>query len=460
VARSFVSSRLALGAALAVFALGACASDDKAKAKTKASNNVKPTTDNTKPKTPPAKPPVAKPPADKPPVATKTEPPAKEPPVAKPPAPKPALLGQDFLADAKTLYKATMCRGDAALPAKLDKRFWKRHCNFVNVRIKRYHKRWLAKARPFFDKHVPKDLGTTVVYPFGGGDLMTALGVFPNLREVTTMSLEPSGDPRSINTISNAMFKRYWGKAHHHVASLLVASHSRTIDMIEAMNYGKIPGEVIFSLLALAIHDMEPVSLRYFSVQPDGTLKYLTAAEVSAADKAVADAKGRGKRKARKARKALFKNMELQFRKSGGAVKIHRHIRENLGNKHLKKDGRVIKHLSAKGKVPVMTKAASYLLWYDSFSIIRNWIIKNVDWMVSDATGLPPRVAKRAGYEQITFGKFVTHIPTMSNPGTRQIRNFVKLWKTNPKRSLPFMFGYSGGHGFATRHLMITRRKK
>ena len=42
----------------------------------------------------------------------------------------------------------------------------------------------------------PKDLPTALVYPFGGGDLMAALQLFPEATEITTISLELAGDPR------------------------------------------------------------------------------------------------------------------------------------------------------------------------------------------------------------------------------------------------------------------------
>ena len=36
-----------------------------------------------------------------------------------------------------------------------------------------------------------------------------------------------------------------------------------------------------------------------------------------------------------------------------------------------------------------MTKAASYLLWWKEFSLIRNYLLKNMVWMISDSTGIP-----------------------------------------------------------------------
>ena len=66
----------------------------------------------------------------------------------------------------------------------------------------------------------------------------------------------------------------------------------------------------------------------------------------------------------------------------------------------------MIEHLERKGKVAVMTKAASFLLWCDDFSQIRNYLLEHIAWMISDASGIPPRYAEPAGFEQITYGDF------------------------------------------------------
>jgi hypothetical protein len=79
-------------------------------------------------------------------------------------------------------------------------------------------------------------------------------------------------------------------------------------------------------------------------------------------------------------------------------------MRHNLGNDAskgigpgLKEDKTVIKHLELKGPISAMTKAASYLLSWDSFSIMRNYLTANVVWMVSVATGVAPKWGKPAG---------------------------------------------------------------
>jgi len=113
----------------------------------------------------------------------------------------------------------------------------------------------------------------------------------------------------------------------------------------------------------------------------------------------------------------------------------------------------VLKHLRGKGKVSVMTKAASFLLWYDDFTQIRDYLLHNLAWMISDASGIPPSYAEPAGFEQITYGEFTGPYFLIDEKNTRA--EFIKLWKGQPHRELPFRFGYpdNAKHN----HLMITR---
>jgi hypothetical protein len=73
--------------------------------------------------------------------------------------------------------------------------------------------------------------------------------------------------------------------------------------------------------------------------------------------------------------------------------------------------------------------------------------------MISDASGIPPSYAGPAGFEQITYGDFVGPYFVKDPKNTRA--EFVKLWKDQPHRKLPFRFGYPDSE--KNNHLMITR---
>jgi hypothetical protein len=249
-------------------------------------------------------------------------------------------------------------------------------------------------------------------------------------------------------------------KTRTYIGSLLRSNHSKTSDISQVTRRGEIPGHLIFTLVALAIHGYEPVSLRYFELRPDGSIRYLEASDIASLDRADTRTKRARKRRARAAR-ALFANMELRFRAKGdpaAPIKTYRHIRADLSDAHLASDDRVIRHLEGKGRVTAMTKAASYLLWWRGFGRIRTYLLDNMEWMVSDATGIPPRYARPAGFEQVTYGRWRRHIRSVRNPGNGLVAEFRKLWKQKPYRPLPFRFGYPDGSR-GSNHLMITRRR-
>src|SRR5690606_5649584 len=121
-----------------------------------------------------------------------------------------------------------------------------------------------------FAEHVPADVPKKVVYPFAGGDLSTALTVFPDADEITTLSLEPAGDPRALSKLEDKQVRAALRVVEKELSSLYRSSFSVTMNMIGAMRIGRLPTQLIFSLSALTIHGYEPVSMRYFRLTKDG----------------------------------------------------------------------------------------------------------------------------------------------------------------------------------------------
>jgi hypothetical protein len=423
---------------LLLAALGACASDSSStKDSTSSSKKVAATPD---PKAPPADPP---PPSE--PSGTDTLPGAEPEPPPPPPEPAvealPAVDGHDFLATVKPL----VC-GDE--PPARDPEIFEAHCEKVEELRTTYAKAWIDTARPFFAEKVPDDVPQTVVYPFAGGDLSTALTVYPDAREITTLSLEPAGDPRTLDTLKPKELKKALGKVEKEFRHLYKVNFSNTIDILEAMDTGKLPTQLIFSLSALQLHGFEPTAVYYFEIEKDGSLDYMNEDDV-------AKLKPPGKGKVHMQNRA-FGNVEIRYRKIGEKQEhVYRHIRWNLDDDHLKKDGRVLEHLKAKGQVAAMTKAASYLLTWDSFRKIRGYLLDHMVWMVSDATGVLPEHLDKAGFEYETYGTYAgSHMKEAGSDATRQ---WGKEFKAQAQRDLAFRFGYPDKN--RKPHLIITRKK-
>ncbi len=368
---------------------------------------------------------------------------------------------RDFATEVKTLFRIGACGGDEPVADKLPKKAIAAHCKDMAELYASYRRAWADKASAFIKALKPADLPKTVVYPFGGGDLTSALVVFPDATEITTISLEAAGDVRTVTSISNRTLVTDLDTIGGDIRRLYRSAHSTT-KSLQAASHSELPGSLMFALAGLAVHDMEPVSLRYFDIEPDGKLSYLSNETLDARAAELAASK---KTKVKKPTKhfwfeqdSAFANVEIQYHPRGdaaGPVRTYRHIVMNLDDAHLTADGRVLAHLRLKGKVAVITKAASFLLWYDDFTQIRDYLLKHISWMISDASGIPPSYANPAGFEQVTYGEFSGPYFVIDNKNTRG--EFVKLWRTNPHKDLPFRFGYPDAEKH--NHLMITRPK-
>lgn len=351
--------------------------------------------------------------------------------------------GVDFIADAKALSVVGACAEGSTDQVKPE--VYAAHCKHMREVLADYEKRWRSPAREFFAAHVPAGLPRKVVYPFAGGDLATALAIFPDADEITTISLEPAGDPRALSEMSPKEVKAALAVVTKELGAFYKANYSVTMNMIGSMRGAHLPTQLIFGLSALVVNGYEPDALRYFTVNEDGSLKYLEQTDVDAAEKATTAG----------ARNALFSNIELVFHKRGSSRKqVYRHIMANLNDDHLKKSPGVLAYLEAKGTVAGMTKAASYLLTFKEFSTMRKYIIDHVAWMVSDTTGLAPKYGTPAGFEYETYGSFTT---SNMKAGKDVSPAYAKMFAAQPKRKLPFRFGYPDGT-FRNGHLIIMTR--
>lgn len=359
----------------------------------------------------------------------------------------------DFIADAKLYYRVVACKGSDPIPATLDAPTVEKHCAEMAKRYERFTEKYVTPAQAFFAQLRPADVPSTIVYPFGGGDLGSALVTYPDAREITTISLEHAGDPTRL-----AKLQKKWQLASSLAAYRaaiygLLTLNDSTSENMRKLEKGGIPGQLSFHLTGMAALGYEPVSLKFIALNDDGTVRYLTRADVEAVSH----------KKAKKKKggwvdtdfSEAYTSMELAFRRAGdpkAPVVVHRHFAWNLGDKAFK-DSPLEKHLRAKGKVAAMTKAASYLIWGGGFSGIRTYLLENMTWMASDATGIPPRWAKKAGFEIITYGTFKG--PFLEEADVKIGEEMVKLWASQPRRKLPFRYGYPDAEKHL--HLMITR---
>ena len=112
--------------------------------------------------------------------------------------------GSDFAPQVRAMFRVAACGSDDAIPERFSARAVTAHCKEMAATYASYKRAWADRAKAFIAELRPKDLPRTVVYPFGGGDLSSALAVYPDATELTTISLEAAGDVRAMDTIKSA----------------------------------------------------------------------------------------------------------------------------------------------------------------------------------------------------------------------------------------------------------------
>ncbi|MFO0723154.1 MAG: hypothetical protein U1E65_05190 [Myxococcota bacterium] len=340
-------------------------------------------------------------------------------------APAPA----DFNEEARLLWRVAACADE-------DDR--SEHCQKLRPKIELYRRQYIERAGPFLAELSAGHADPRVVYPFGGGDLLSALTTFEDAREWTTMSLEHAGDPRRARGLEGKKLEESLAAIRESIDGLLTYDDSKT-ENLQRVQKGEIPGQITFFLVALVAHGFEPVSLRYFRVEDDGSLHYFTLAEIEALEKTKARRLHRGMNDPDFSE--AFSNAELGFRRRGdpeGPLLLHRHLAADLSDGALKRRPGILKHLEEKGPVRAMTKAASYLLWRQDFSAMRGYLLRRASLMISDSTGIPPKLLP-PGVELNTYGGFTGSFLDADPALNESLR---KAYETGPPRALPFRYGY------------------
>jgi len=172
-------------------------------------------------------------------------------------APAPSSEPLDFTKQVKVLFRVVACAGDEPIPSTFDAKVVEAHCKELNRRTDAYKKTWVGEAMPFIQALKPAGLPTTVVYPFGGGDLISALTTYPEATDITTMSLEHAGDPRRIDSVTSKELAQSLALIRSTSSGLLVANDSKTENLMKGQR-GELPGQLSFFLIGLAVHGFEP----------------------------------------------------------------------------------------------------------------------------------------------------------------------------------------------------------
>ncbi len=346
------------------------------------------------------------------------------------------------------------------MPAGIRASVVKKHCDEFRPRLRAYASQYLNVMKPFIARHRPAGLPSTVIYPFGGADLLTALMTYPDAAEIYTLSLEHAGDIRNVDQLGTVLASRELAAVREVSEGLLgiEANHTLSINTngeLMAMQEAALRNPITLFLVALAIHGQEPVSLRYFTLDEEGGIRYLVDDDIARLE--ATQARALSDKWEAPGFSSAFSNYELRFKPvdRAGPTRVHRHLAANLDNAHFSGGSAVFRHLAGKGRVAVLTKGALNLLWDDGFSNIREYLTHQADVMISDCSGVSPLHAQPLGFVYRVFGRYEGMLSRAKDQ--EHERALFQLFQRESNGPIPARYGYADKRGNAS--MLIMHRK-
>lgn len=257
----------------------------------------------------------------------------------------------------------------------------------------------------------------TVLYPFGGPDLLYAMALFPNSSRYILLGLEPVGSSPDIENIDPSSVTSSLPRHAKAVETQLLHGYFITKDMKTDFSNGAIQGVTPVLLSALGLMEAEVHSVSVTSAGGNPAV-------------------------------------EIDFTLPGHGRKSVVYVSGDLSNGGFKGGYSSWLSSNASGSTAYF-KAASYLMQDGSFTGIRNWVLSNCRSVVQDDSGIPYKSYDQAVWNLHLFGNYEAPISFFSKHAQPDLRAAYDAG--GPFSELTFGSGYEMTPSKA--NLMIATRK-
>ncbi len=257
----------------------------------------------------------------------------------------------------------------------------------------------------------------TLVYPFGGPDLLYAMAMFPAASRYVLLGLEPAGGLPDLEGSEPGAVIASLDRHALSVNTQLLHGYFITKDMKTDFSNGPLQGVTPILLTALGLEQ----------ARIDG-IQNISAGGNSA--------------------------VQIEFTLPGQGRKSVTYVSGDLSNGGFK--GSYESWLSSVGSGSVAYfKAASYLMQDSGFSSAKNWVLSNCHAIVQDDSGIPYKSFDPSQWDIHLFGRYTASIEFFARHSQPDLRAAYEA--AGPRPSISFGSGYQ--MKAADANLMIAIRR-
>jgi len=257
--------------------------------------------------------------------------------------------------------------------------------------------------------------GGTILYPFGGPDLLHAVALFPGASTYVLLGLEPAGGLPYLDDKDPGQVVGSLQRLDTAMGTQLRSGYFITKDMKNDLNGGPLPGVTPILLASLSLLDATVES-----VQP------INAAGHS--------------------------GVEIHFSIPGGGSKKALYISGDLSNGGFNAGYR--SWLSSYSGSVAYFKAASYLMHDSGFTGMRDWVLGNCRAVVEDDSGIPYRAFDQSKWNVHLYGSYQGPIELFAK---FQQNDLKAAYEAGGTPAIPFGSGYHIAPGEA--NLLVAVKK-
>lgn len=298
-------------------------------------------------------------------------------------------------------------------------------------RIKQMTEWRITEIVPFVNDSLP------VFYPFSGPDFLHCNTFFPNSSKYYFFAQEMLGNIPDFTKMSEKAIADYLDKFYYSIRDIYMRSYFITARMNTDLHNEKISGVLPVLLFFIAKTNHEIIDVRYEYVDTQASINPLS--------------KVTGQFSATECVTIAFKDTDSD------KLKILRYFRCDLSDAGFTKTPGFKKYLEDINERNTYIKSASYLLHYETFSTIRNIILKHSMAILQDDTGIPYKYFDKSKWDIKLYGVYLKPISDFPNPYLFQ-KDMKQAYDNAEVKDLPFSIGYHWRTG--EQNQMLILRKK
>ncbi len=259
----------------------------------------------------------------------------------------------------------------------------------------------------------------TLFYPFAGADFLYANAFFPDVHTIIMIGLEPAGSVESIDTTNRREVTAYLDKLHKSIHYSNRLGYFMTKRMAEEFNAIDLNGTIHAVLFYMALSGCTISEITYFDVNDDGSVRSEKPGKAPA--------------------------YKITYSINGSPLRTLYYFSVDLSNEGLAKKTGFLRFVDTFQDKVSLLKSASYLLHKPPFTVMKDYMLKNVSLVLQDDSGIPYRFFEKNVWDVKLFGKYTRIIDLFYGYFQPDLKK--EFDRLNLKGTFEFKIGYNLRHG-------------